>query len=75
MDKTGGIAIFRQICFCLILQKNFIENFSVFQKNSVSEKILCMREGGFAFFCPVAIFLYHSFKNSHWELSIASESF
>ena len=75
MDKTGGIPIFRHICFCLILPKNFIENFRCFRKILLARKFHAWEKGSFTFFCPVAIFLYHSFKSSHWELSIASESF
>ena len=45
MDKTGGIANFRQVCFCPIFPKKIIEKSSVFQKHSVSEKIPWMREG------------------------------
>ena len=44
MDKTGGIAKFRQT-FCLISPKNYIGKPSVFQKTSDSENILSMRRG------------------------------
>ena len=50
MDKPGGNASFRQICFCLISSKKFIENSSVFYKISVTEKIIWMGEGDITFF-------------------------